>query len=306
MTTQISKDISDYIIEKSISSSVIHIHWFGGEPLMKFDSIKLISLKIIDFSKKNSKELRFHLTTNGLLLKKYYKELQSVNISSLQVTFDGPSHIHNRIRNNSFEQIINAINIIDENCLILIRCNVAKSWIKEIPFLIDELSASLKRKNVEIYLHFLYEEMESEWIKEFAYFEIEMIDYIFNKNLIYSFNYKPKLLPCSAHRFNSLMIDCNGNLKKCDHEFGKNTSYGTIYTGVTDLIGFKKWLSYSIDSNSKCRKCQIFSICQGYCISKLLNGACPPRKYNYKAYLKRAYMHKPINESLEYNQNCKI
>jgi uncharacterized protein len=85
----------------------INVTWFGGEPLMRFDTILSLTERLMamdcDFSAM--------MVTNGWLLDCHIADqLEQLCIKAIQVTIEGPPHVHNQKRfhlehGDSFEKI---------------------------------------------------------------------------------------------------------------------------------------------------------------------------------------------------------
>ncbi len=87
LTFELAKSVIDYFVNICLSrgNSKQTISFYGGEPLLKFDLIK----KIIEYTQKiNSISYSYTITTNGMLLDKYYKQLIAWDVRLL-VSLDG-------------------------------------------------------------------------------------------------------------------------------------------------------------------------------------------------------------------------
>lgn len=90
MSFEKAKAIIDYFVDFSNNRPAIQdkkqsISFYGGEPLLRFDLIK----QIIEYTQSiQSLSYSYSITTNGLLLNKYYKQLVEWNVKLL-VSLDG-------------------------------------------------------------------------------------------------------------------------------------------------------------------------------------------------------------------------
>ena len=68
MPPEIGKKAIDFLIEKSFGRENLELDFFGGEPLMAWDTV----VQTVDYArsieKKHNKRFRFTVTTNGMLL----------------------------------------------------------------------------------------------------------------------------------------------------------------------------------------------------------------------------------------------
>lgn len=129
---QMSNEIEDLIIDKIKeykTTESLRITWFGGEPLLAFDRMVSLTNKI--------KKLGFPFTagiiTNGYLLtEKIIKQLEFLNIKSIQITIDGMSDTHDSRRKlisgrGTFLKIIENVELlkkIEPNIPVSIRVNI--------------------------------------------------------------------------------------------------------------------------------------------------------------------------------------
>ncbi len=83
----------------------IEFDFFGGEPLLEFDTIKNVieQVKLLEYDK----NVIFFITTNGVPLNEERKQWLRENTDYLQVglSLDGTKEMHNKNRSNSFDLI---------------------------------------------------------------------------------------------------------------------------------------------------------------------------------------------------------
>jgi uncharacterized protein len=107
-------NIIDYLAKiwkENIESSLIQpltISFYGGEPLINIDGIKKI-IRYVESSNILGKNIRYNMTTNGLLLDRYMDYLVSKEFSLL-VSLDGNERDHsyrvNRVGRNSHKVVV--------------------------------------------------------------------------------------------------------------------------------------------------------------------------------------------------------
>jgi uncharacterized protein len=106
----------DYFIRNCSKKERPFVTFYGGEPFLKFNLFKYI----VDYVKSYDKNFHFSLTTNGTLLND--DEICSYLIEndiSINVSLDGPKHIHDKNRvmfngDGSFDQIMENLRRIKE------------------------------------------------------------------------------------------------------------------------------------------------------------------------------------------------
>lgn len=89
------KDVIDYIQKASSESEKVNIVFYGDEPLMNFQGVRLI-IKALETDE--DKKYSFQIVTNGLLLNKYIVNFLVNKRIKMQISLDGPPHIHDRYR----------------------------------------------------------------------------------------------------------------------------------------------------------------------------------------------------------------
>ncbi|WP_202695777.1 radical SAM protein [Petrotoga sp. 8T1HF07.NaAc.6.1] len=99
MDEKTTETVANYISTVAKSKRRIHIGWFGGEPLLKFDTMKYINEKVIKACEEYKTNFSSSISTNGYLLSaekaKLFDELM---IRNVQITLDGPKEYHDKYR----------------------------------------------------------------------------------------------------------------------------------------------------------------------------------------------------------------
>lgn len=118
MDDTVARQSIDFLALHSIDSSHVHIGFYGGEPLLRFQFIK----DQIDYAHKrlHGKQITFGLTTNGTLLNREIIEYFAENNVSIIISLDGDKVSHDKNRKfansekGSFDIIINKLKEICE------------------------------------------------------------------------------------------------------------------------------------------------------------------------------------------------
>jgi len=288
------------------------IGWFGGEPLLAINEMRVITKIIKKFCNSNSIKYSAKVVTNGVLLNKdcFKTLINELNVQYIEITLDGNKIYHDKYRSTkekqgSFDTIIsNLIEIVKIkefhklNCEISIRCNVNK-YNEEGVF---PLLKILKRLNLHQYVQFyvksiyswgqnnadehslepiLFAKKEINWIKEMIKLSFPVVINI----------PKRKSIICIATSPFSEMYDAGGNVFVCSE-----TSYSKIYENSIYHIGnlknsldtaenriFTSWQD-EIRYNKKipCKTCKFLPVCGGACPKAWKEGKvpCPSFKYN--------------------------
>ncbi|NLC68834.1 MAG: thioether cross-link-forming SCIFF peptide maturase [Clostridiaceae bacterium] len=98
MTEEVALRAVDYLVENSGSRCNIEIDFFGGEPLLNFDTV----VKAVDYGKslenKTGKRFYFTITTNGVLLDDEKINFINKYMDNVVISIDGRKEIHDSIR----------------------------------------------------------------------------------------------------------------------------------------------------------------------------------------------------------------
>lgn len=274
----------------------VFISFFGGEPTLMAKEIVSFMTELL---RKNS-ELRFPadiraiITTNGYLLTpKMLDEFISCNIVRYQITVDGMASDHDQSRylangGGTWQQIINNLNyfrtISDSRVSVLLRTNITPGIYKHIDEWLEYIHKNFSGPAFRV--HF-------EAAKDFGKMNDKNFDLLSNEvdvmmdiidrskkwNLpleIVGFNTLPFSMICYAARPHSLIIDFNGEVKKCtsasmDEPFN---CIGHLYgSGIKlDIKKAAQWTSYEI--SDQCRNCKILPLCY--------RRKCPIAKDSYE------------------------
>lgn len=269
----------------------LSIKWFGGEPLYNFDSIRLITERLIA----EEYTLKCHITTNGSLLTQEMLDFFKSNYSivTFQITIDDIGESYNRIKKYVEGNYEDPYRLVVNNCRMVIANKM------HVSIRINHLFERFE-KAVEIY-HLLQKEFEdldsnfyliylanltlpgkrtyikSEQDKDIAVKMQEFnrrhrpVDENDDKYMLYKHDLLPKLKHCAATNKYNLTITADGGIFKC-HRLAQYSQYmiGSVEKGIDEMAsGFTSFTEYRI-IDQECRQCYAFPICQGSCRSLYL------------------------------------
>ena len=256
----------------------LHITWYGGEPLLGFDTFLSLSNKVKQL---NLSSFNQSMITNGYLLdKNKIVDLKKNGLSFMQITIDGLEDKHNAMRphktyKDSFQKIINNIKLLDSlfpELLLTIRVNLDKSNINTFREVQNYINNITTNPNFICSPAFISEpdEHSTQFRKCISCHE-EQADFFLNNYL--NNNLIDKLIPelsineCGARKINSIVIGPEGELYKCWNDVGQEKYvYGDIEKGITKSNVYVKYLT-SDDQlfDHKCIECAYLPICNGGC-----------------------------------------
>ncbi|MDU3062096.1 MAG: thioether cross-link-forming SCIFF peptide maturase [Clostridioides difficile] len=98
MSFEVGKVAIDYLIANSGSRKNLEIDFFGGEPLMNFEVVK----QLVDYGrsveKDYNKNIRFTITTNGVLLNDEIIDYINENMHNVVLSLDGRKEVNDNMR----------------------------------------------------------------------------------------------------------------------------------------------------------------------------------------------------------------
>ncbi|MBC6695621.1 thioether cross-link-forming SCIFF peptide maturase [Terrisporobacter mayombei] len=98
MSFEVGKKAIDYLIANSGNRRNLEIDFFGGEPLMNFDVVKELVAYGRKVEKENGKNIRFTITTNGVLLDDDKIDYINEHMHNVVLSLDGRKEINDNMR----------------------------------------------------------------------------------------------------------------------------------------------------------------------------------------------------------------
>ncbi len=98
MTPETGRKAIDFLIEKSYGRENLELDFFGGEPLMAWETIKATVDYARSVEKQYNKNFRFTVTTNGMLLNDEKIEYINREMSNCVLSLDGRKEVNDNIR----------------------------------------------------------------------------------------------------------------------------------------------------------------------------------------------------------------
>ncbi len=252
----------------------LHIAWFGGEPMLYFNSVIVPILdKITELEHRSNIQIVPSMTTNGYLIKQeHIQRFQKFNFNHFQITLDGGKEAHDKTRfprtnKGSFEQILHNIRLLCENNLrVTARINYTKENINTLPSLINSFKffSPSAKKNLSISFHQVWQDtihdLNEDISKIMRLFKQE------NFSVPSSIGISSLRHPCYADKVNSAVINHNGDLYKCTaRDFTEESNEGKLI-GTGELVWNDK-LDFNRSklnfSNFQCPSCRILPLCGG-------------------------------------------
>lgn len=287
--------ISKFLIEH-YNNNNLNITWFGGEPLLNCDAIKIIC----DDLHKNNINFTSSIISNGSLFNQeivdYLKT--KANLKVAQITLDGYGEDNDKIKNYksniTFSNIIqNIVLLLNNQINVSIRLNLSENTFDSCKKIIEFLNVFLNSKQkqfVNIYIHELFDVLESSEesqnlvFSNIEYLNTEICKYFpISDNVTHLFSYNK--LSCSANNDYSYMLTPNGFITKCEsviHDFTNNEIVGHISDlNNLDAEKINSWKEYKYDPNDElCKTCFYMTKCNR--LKKCPDlSKCTPRYIKY-------------------------
>ena len=250
------------------------LSWFGGEPLLYYDT----TVKpILEYAYKNFKNTKVNFystfTTNGLLINiDRIIDFKKYSVNFLQITLDGFEEEHNNVRyisknKGSFIQIVDNIILLAKNEInVTVRINFSENTLLNISKLADFFS-KIEKKHLKYLLFDFHQVWQEE--KDLTLELNTALDYFKSIGLdtVQRDDVDTFKSPCYADKKNHATINYNGEVFKCTaRDFKTELKEGDLLDNV--IINWNNKYFQRIDSkikNNPCFTCSILPLCGGGC-----------------------------------------
>jgi uncharacterized protein len=289
----------------------LHVQWFGGEPLQALPQISMLSDQLRNLCAIADKPYAAEIITNGVLMtSEVAQKLRSWGVESAQVTFDGGSRLHDKVRFGNrhaltFDKIVENMAAASQHLRIKVRVHVAPYNIDSVYELLDELAHRLDAGKVDT-LYFAPISNYSQSAEGHAFERddrrfLSSADFAKVQSVLLEHAWKlgfrtPDPLGvahgiCAAASGSSIVINADGSLTKCYMDVGdRKQTLGDVSQFAEVMTQSNKWSEYAIDDD-ECLSCKFLTVCLGGCPKQKMEEAekamvCTPLKYNYEAVLR--------------------
>jgi len=308
MSDETIQSVIEFVGRRAGSLKGLEIDWYGGEPLLAMDIIERLSRGFIDLSETHKFSYMSSVVSNGYLLTPdTVDRLVDLKCATVQVTLDGPSHMHNRkrpLRNGkaSFETIIKNLQYTVTRMSVSIRVNIDKSFSTDtICELVDELRQADLQDRVWVNFGMLEATTsvcsniaESCYAAaDFSKVETEFFALLLDQGFRIQKLPAPTNVFCMAQQVGCFLIDPQGDLYRCFNHVGDKAHATGHISAELDFRHpeFNRLFRFDPFENPDCRTCNILPICMGSCPARRINGngtpetTCDTWKYNLEPML---------------------
>ncbi len=296
----------------------IAICWYGGEPLLVHKELILLNSKIKKICRANLIQFGSKVVSNAYLLdEEMGKDLQVSGVDEIQVSFDGPREIHDKVRHQngkaSFDKIVSNVFSNKTRFNFIIRVNVSEECEERIGELLSQLDSAGLSEFTTIYFANLHSngvgcsdmsEPQLDGLIKTSKFLRKSITY---KKMALDLGFKIRTplsttTLCSAVIEGGMVIEPDGNMKKCYLDVSNpNESLGNLFKETIPAVNIdeksqpitfqskEKWVDYDPFKNEGCTDCKALPICFSGCPWEAMRGVpiaerCHPLKMGLSEY----------------------
>lgn len=273
--------IYKFIDNLSVTYQALTISFFGGEPLMCYQSSLMPIVKYAyNAFHVRGKAFSFNMTTNGFLLsEKMIQEMIKYGFSGAQITIDGNREIHNKTRFlkggfPSYDKILENIKALANNgCYVTMRLNCTNANIDTFYSLVNDFEDlnEKSQNNITIDCHVVWQEKNKEGIQS----KLGQIISHFNKHKLNAKRMAFRQF-CYADKRAQCVVNFNGDVYKCTAIDFTNTQRDGVLTDEGCIV----WENDSLEKrmlakqrNKRCRMCRVLPLCHGGCSSRALESS---------------------------------
>lgn len=308
----------------SVSTKKPNVVFFGGEPLLGGKSHFEIISKILENCYLRGYPIA-DVVTNGWELRNYSAILEKYGVKQVQVTLDGPAHVHNKRRvlangGGTFDRIVAGIDdVLSRGIGVNLRVNVDEQNIEHLPELADFMIGKewCEKTNFRSHLGLVYPYGCKDYL--FCASETKVLERILTirrrfpqtkvlglapwtmVNLVTNIiRFKeptsPRFAYCGANTM-TYCFDLHGKVYACLDGVGRDEFVVGKFVPRLEIdeAAMKKWRRTYLDI-PKCKNCDVSLLCGGGCnFHALLSGRtlddpiCPDPKGLLKAILQYFY-----------------
>ena len=271
--------------------------WYGGEPLMALDVVESLSRRFIEFCATNGITYNAVMVTNGYMLTRdSLRRINNANISVLQITLDGLSEVHDKMRplksgGKTFDIIIeNLKNSYDLLPAVALRINIDKNNVSSGKKIHQFLKENKMIDKIRPYFGKIISEAgtygDTQCLSICDFSEIHY-DFV---ALVEEDTQSPTLYPtvksavCGADSISSFVVDADGWMYKCWCDMGNSERRVGSVLGDCNSINtlLLEYMLFDPTSDDNCKSCNVLPICMGGCPYKRMMGSsdnCTDYKY---------------------------
>ncbi len=292
MSLETGKKALDYLVAASGRRVNLEVDFFGGEPLLNWETVKELVRYGRSLEEPNHKRFRFTLTTNGILLTDEILDFINAEISNVVLSIDGRKEVNDRMRQHrggqgSYDKIMPCFRKVAESRgqkNYYVRGTYTRYNLDFTQDVLHLADMGFKQISVEPVVavpsdmvtdYALRKEDIPVLVAEYDHLAQEMID---RSRKGQDFNFFHFMLdldggPCVAKRLSGcgsgteyLAVTPGGDFYPC-HQFAGQEEFlmGNVDEGITNTALREEFKACSVYSRAKCRECFARFYCSGGC-----------------------------------------
>jgi uncharacterized protein len=313
MTEEVERQLVDFVQARTNRLASFAVVWYGGEPLLAKNTIFRLSEQFMTITEASDCAYEASMVSNGFLLtQSLATQLRGYRVRTVQITLDGPPHIHDSRRAGikgtpTFNRILDNLLGIVDILQVVIRVNIDQTNQDAALDLLDILEQRGLKDKLQIYFaqvdsYDCVDDAVAKWcISDRSFSETEVVLYKMAAARGWQLNRYPRPLAsyCGALSLNAFVVDPLGNLHKCWNTIGDPAEIvGHVGESVKMNPRHSQWLSVSPFKFDHCRNCRMLPICAGGCPYGLVVRAeaeprCERWKHNLLEMLHLKYLQSP-------------
>jgi len=305
MSPQVEQAIHDFVQQRYDQQGfqTISVQWYGGEPTLCLDIVNRMSQGLIAWCEGHGVRYEAKLLSNCLLMDaQAAKLLAGCKVTSALLTIDGPREVHNLRRpaadgSDSYQHVLDGIAHLQAagiSCFCLMNIDKANApHYPEISRMMGERGVFVMPAKLNDYSHTLNQpgcgafcapNFDLFTHEEYAQFMLER----FKARGGSAQELQAMMTPCdhfcTGQKNNSFVIDCFGDVYKCDGWMGDKAH--VLFNLLTDEPVLDA-ICFDPFADEKCRECDILDVCWGNCSweRERCGWPCHPLKYTLEGYL---------------------
>ena len=282
MSRETMESIMAFVAKQMASPElkVVSLSFFGGEPLMKFNSIAwplICDVKQLC----DEKDIEFHLqfTTNGVLLSKDVvdKICSQTPHAFFQIPFDGNRELHNKVKflsnkKGTYDIVLSNIDyMLSVGMNVTVRCNYDLETVASFQDVIIDVAALSHANNT--HLGFSLQKIWQAPVSDELWSKVRDLSALI-KQLGYGSMTAGKeiLTPCYADYALSYVVNYNGDVFKCTaRNFKHEGRMGTLAKDGTVIDTSNAILYQDRRYYAECDECKMLPLCT-VCVQKRIEG----------------------------------
>jgi uncharacterized protein len=315
MTPEVEDAVVAFVERRAREIQALSLSWFGGEPTLRLDIIERLVGRLGTLCKE--KDIAFPpmtMITNGYLLTSAVATvLKGLNITSVQITLDGPPEVHDsrrRLANGgaTFATILENAKGALGTLNVAVRINIDRSNVEALDGLFDVFAANGLSGKLPFYFGHVQPfgdacaDIGSACLstQEYSALILDLQRRAREKGLTTPVRYPSAHTYgyCTADRVSGFVVAPSGALFKCFSEIGADLRYsvGSVLSGDVEtyqLSNLCRYLNWDPYQDPDCSACYCLPICAGGCpFLAHRRGdtcACVDFKFNLDEVLKLKY-----------------